>query len=94
MDSRDRVYPAICARCGKETTVPFKPDGVRPVYCPECLKLVRGYNLESFIADNHHRHDIIKLGDCVTSAPNSYCQRDMNSMALIELKLISDNKIL
>ena len=61
MGSRDREYPAMCARCGKETTVPFKPNGVRPVYCSECLKLVRGYTLESFIEDNHHRHDIIKL---------------------------------
>lgn len=30
-------YPAICSNCGKETTTVFKPDGVRPVYCRECL---------------------------------------------------------
>jgi CxxC-x17-CxxC domain-containing protein len=29
-------YPAICASCGKETTVPFKPTEGRPVYCKEC----------------------------------------------------------
>jgi CxxC-x17-CxxC domain-containing protein len=30
-------YPAVCANCGKETTTVFKPDGIRPVYCRECL---------------------------------------------------------
>ena len=30
------VYPAICAACGTETTVPFKPREERPVYCKEC----------------------------------------------------------
>jgi CxxC-x17-CxxC domain-containing protein len=26
-----------CSECGKETEVPFKPDGSRPVYCRECF---------------------------------------------------------
>ncbi len=32
---------AVCARCGKETKVSFKPDGVRPVFCKECLSILR-----------------------------------------------------
>ncbi len=32
---------AVCARCGKETKVSFVPDGVRPVYCKECLAILR-----------------------------------------------------
>jgi type I restriction enzyme, R subunit len=31
-------YPAKCIVCGKDFTVPFKPDGIRPVYCREHLK--------------------------------------------------------
>ena len=27
----------ICASCGRETTTTFIPDGIRPVYCKECL---------------------------------------------------------
>ncbi len=30
-------YEAICASCGKTTSITFIPDGVRPVYCKECL---------------------------------------------------------
>ena len=32
------LYDAKCQKCGKEIKVPFKPDGVRPVYCKSCLK--------------------------------------------------------
>ncbi|RQW81225.1 MAG: hypothetical protein EHM14_01895 [Methanothrix sp.] len=27
-----------CSKCGKQTQVPFKPDGSRPVYCSECYQ--------------------------------------------------------
>ncbi|MFA6194672.1 MAG: type IV secretion system DNA-binding domain-containing protein [Patescibacteria group bacterium] len=30
-------YTAICNSCGQETTTVFEPDGVRPVYCRDCL---------------------------------------------------------
>ena len=32
------MFPAICASCGKETMVPFKPRGDKPVYCKDCFK--------------------------------------------------------
>lgn len=32
------MFPVVCARCGKETTVPFKPSGDRPVYCRDCYQ--------------------------------------------------------
>src|SRR5210317_228332 len=28
----------ICDKCGKETTVPFKPTGNKPVLCRDCFK--------------------------------------------------------
>jgi len=31
-------FPATCAACGEETTVPFQPRGDRPVYCMDCFK--------------------------------------------------------
>jgi len=30
-------FPAVCSLCKKETTVPFKPEPGRPVYCKECV---------------------------------------------------------
>ena len=30
------LYDAVCAECGKEAKVPFKPTEDRPVYCSDC----------------------------------------------------------
>jgi CxxC-x17-CxxC domain-containing protein len=32
-----QMYPATCARCGKQTEVPFQPRGDKPVYCRDCF---------------------------------------------------------
>jgi len=32
------LFEAECSDCGKKTTVPFKPDGTRPIYCKKCRK--------------------------------------------------------
>jgi len=38
MDRPSReLYPAVCASCGIETEVPFRPVSNRPVYCRECF---------------------------------------------------------
>lgn len=34
-------YSAMCARCGKETKTSFEPDGVRPIYCKDCLSIAK-----------------------------------------------------
>jgi len=31
------MFTAICAACGAEAKVPFKPREDRPVYCSECF---------------------------------------------------------
>ncbi len=37
-------YETICSRCQKMTRVPFQPDGIRPVFCKDCLALMRAEN--------------------------------------------------
>ncbi len=32
-----QMYSAVCAKCGKETEVPFQPSTDKPVYCRECF---------------------------------------------------------
>ncbi len=39
--SQREMYPAICARCGIETEVPFQPRDDRPVYCSDCYKAIQ-----------------------------------------------------
>jgi CxxC-x17-CxxC domain-containing protein len=33
-----QMYPAKCAKCGKDTQVPFQPRGDKPVYCSDCFR--------------------------------------------------------
>lgn len=35
-------YPIICSSCGKNSTVPFKPQYNSKVFCPECFKKNNG----------------------------------------------------
>lgn len=35
---RREFFEAVCAGCGAETQVPFKPTNGRPVYCRECYE--------------------------------------------------------
>lgn len=34
-------FEAKCNRCGVDTKTPFEPDGVRPVYCKDCLSDIK-----------------------------------------------------
>ncbi len=36
-----KMFETRCASCGKITSVPFEPDGKRPVYCKECFEKSR-----------------------------------------------------
>jgi CxxC-x17-CxxC domain-containing protein len=38
---RSEQYEAICATCGRTTSVPFIPREDRPVYCNECFQAQR-----------------------------------------------------
>ena len=40
---RREMFPAVCANCGVETMLPFKPSGDRPVYCRDCFSKNRSY---------------------------------------------------
>lgn len=42
---RREMYPAVCASCGKDTQVPFKPREGRPVYCSDCYAKEKGQAL-------------------------------------------------
>jgi len=35
------MHPAVCAQCGVDTMVPFRPSGERPVYCSDCFSAMR-----------------------------------------------------
>lgn len=36
-----KPFESTCSLCGIKTHTRFKPDGIRPIYCPECLKKIK-----------------------------------------------------
>ncbi len=32
------MFKAVCAQCGKDCQVPFKPNGTKPVFCSSCFE--------------------------------------------------------
>lgn len=40
-DRGREMFTVACASCGKDAQVPFKPTGVRPVYCDDCYRTQR-----------------------------------------------------
>lgn len=38
------MFRAICAECGKNTEVPFKPHSYRRVYCHDCYRKVGAHH--------------------------------------------------
>ena len=53
--NKKEKFVVNCGRCSKMTEVPFRPDGVRPVYCKICLEVVKQEKLahpENNIANN------------------------------------------
>ncbi len=43
-NAQKEMFPAVCAECGKECQVPFKPTEGKPVYCSECFAAKRENN--------------------------------------------------
>ncbi len=39
--SDDGLTKTKCDECGKEISVPFEPDGIRPVYCNDCFTKIK-----------------------------------------------------
>lgn len=33
-----QMFDATCAQCGVQTQVPFRPNGLKPVYCRDCFR--------------------------------------------------------
>jgi CxxC-x17-CxxC domain-containing protein len=55
---RERVETvATCSKCGKETTVPFKPTQGRPVYCKECFQARKSASVKSIAHGRPARGD-------------------------------------
>jgi CxxC-x17-CxxC domain-containing protein len=77
-----QMYKAVCADCGRECEVPFKPSGDRPVLCSICFKQSRGEGSGERRDDRHEerrdfdrpRNENRKMYDTVCAKCGKPCQ--------------------
>jgi CxxC-x17-CxxC domain-containing protein len=76
------MHQAVCAECGRECEVPFKPSGDRPVLCSICFKQSRGENVSERRDDRHEerrdfdrpRNEDRKMYDAICAECGQHCQ--------------------
>jgi CxxC-x17-CxxC domain-containing protein len=80
-DSRGPVemFPAVCAECGKNCKVPFRPSNDKPIYCNDCFGSKR---------DSQPRSDFRGRDRVADFAPKSTGNEELNrKIESIEKKL-------
>jgi len=50
-------FKIICTNCGREDTVPFKPESGRPVYCRDCMDKIKSGELKIRGSSREIKHE-------------------------------------
>ena len=82
---RPQMFSATCATCGNACEVPFKPNGVKPVYCRNCFGDKREAPRNDFARnDRNDRNDAPRFNDR-NSAPRPHTPE--RSLAASDMQL-------
>lgn len=71
-------FKVNCYECGQQTEIPFKPDGLRPIYCKSCFQKIREGLLHSDGAKTELKEvkpeepKEISLSDALSKDPQSF----------------------
>jgi CxxC-x17-CxxC domain-containing protein len=68
------MFKAICANCGKECQVPFRPREDKPVYCSDCFEQKGGRDTRSGGQNRFDRPQFNENRQTPTANPNQYKQ--------------------
>lgn len=72
-------FPVICSLCKKETTVPFKPDSGRAVYCKECIAKIKSGEVKAEKGrDDQIKYDESKFFKPLADLGIEFQQKDRN----------------
>ncbi len=98
------LFRAVCSSCGQETSTIFEPDGVRPVYCRECLtkkKEEKKKELSSRLAAKEEEKrrlladdtpvKSLSLSDLNNLAPRDFRGRELKEEKLVKSPVMPEN---
>ena len=86
MKVRKDLFEAKCSNCDKEVKVNFKPDGVRPVYCPECLENARSGKLKKEEIKEEPKKENISLDEAIKKEHQSFKRSNRKEVDLNSLR--------
>lgn len=75
-DRRSQMHKAVCADCGKNCEVPFKPTGDKPIYCSSCFESKGGGGARKFDRKKSDRYSSgdRKMYDAVCDSCGKKCE--------------------
>lgn len=83
---KDSAYTATCSRCNKLTKTVFVPDGVRPVFCKECLAIKRQEKQKEAEARKRSKEKELQKIDIRTTTEPSLSLSDLNKVKPVDFK--------
>jgi CxxC-x17-CxxC domain-containing protein len=88
-DESSEKFSAICSSCKKDTTVPFKPEPGRPVYCKDCIAKIKSGEIKPMKGSvNQIRNDESKYFKPLADLGIEFGQKDISG----QMKNINDNR--
>ncbi len=70
-------FPVICSLCKKETTVPFKPEPGRAVYCKDCIAKIKSGEVKvEKNSENQIKYDETKFFKPLADLGIEFAQKD------------------
>ncbi len=86
---KNQGYPAICSLCKKQTFTAFVPDGIRPVYCKECLskkKDEKRLEIEKRKVNKEIEKNKLEEDNVIVSKNPPISLTDLNKASLVDFK--------
>jgi CxxC-x17-CxxC domain-containing protein len=88
-DENSEKFSAVCSSCKKDTTVPFKPEPGRPVYCKDCISKIKSGEIKPMKGSvNQIRSDESKYFKPLADLGIEFEQKDISG----QMKHINDNR--
>ena len=86
-------FPTICSLCKKETTVPFKPEPGRTVYCKECMAKIKSGEVKvSKNNENQIKYDDSKFFRPLADLGIEFEQKEYVSSVISNANSVSKSK--
>lgn len=86
-------YDVVCDSCGQPTVITFVPDGVRPVYCKDCLgkkkeekRLELEKRQQAKEAERRHFAELEEEEDAAAPPPATLSLTDLNKVQPVDFK--------